>query len=135
MQAIGFYQQGDAEPIVRETARALELALVMGARMSTQLDEVLEQWEERIAERRGSAMRRLAPVLVEQPVVNVKHLAEKLEISERAALNLAEKACEYGILKRMGNAKRGVFYQAPELVEVLEKASSLEGIRRMLIKG
>lgn len=135
MQAISFYQQGDAEPIVRETARALELALVIGARMSAQLDAVLEQWGERIAERKGSAMHRLAPVLVEQPVVNVKYLAEKLEISERAALNLAEKACEYGILKRMGNAKRGVFYQAPELMEVLEKASSLEGIRRMLIRG
>lgn len=132
MQAISAYQQGDAESIVREMADALELALVIGARMSDQLDAVLGQWEGRIAERKGSAMHRLAPVLVEQPVVNVKYLAEKLEVSERAALNLAEKACDYGILKRMGNAKRGVFYQAPELVEVLERASSLEGIRRML---
>lgn len=132
MQAISAYQQGDAEPIVREMADALELALVIGARMSDQLDAVLAQWEGRIAERKGSAMRRLAPVLVEQPVVNVRYLAEKLEVSERAALNLTEKACDYGILKRMGNAKRGVFYQAPELVEVLEKAASLESIRRML---
>lgn len=132
MQAISAYQQGDAEPIVREMTEALELALVIGARMSDQLDTVLTQWEGRIVERKGSAMHRLAPVLVEQPVVDVKYLAEKLEISERAALNLVEKACDYGILKRMGNAKRGVFYQAPELVEVLEEAASLEGIRRML---
>lgn len=132
MQAISAYQQGDAEPIVREMAEAFELALVIGARMTDQLDAALKQWEERIVERKGSAIRRLAPVLVEQPVVNVKYLAEKLEISERATLNLVEKACDYGILKRMGNAKRGAFYQAPELVEVLEKAASLESIRRML---
>jgi hypothetical protein len=31
----------------------------------------------------------------------------------------------------MGNAKRGAFYQAPDLIAVLEEASSLEGIRRI----
>ena len=31
----------------------------------------------------------------------------------------------------MGNAKRGAFYQASDLIAVLEEASSLEGIRRI----
>lgn len=40
-----------------------------------------------------------------------------------------------GILSKMGNAKRGAFYQADDLLSVLEEASSVSGIRRMAIRG
>ena len=35
------------------------------------------------------------------------------------------------VVAKMGNAKRGAFYQACDLIAVLEEASSLEGIRRI----
>ena len=50
--------------------------------------------------------------------------------SGTAASAGSHKHCEGGILAKMGNAKRGAFYQAPDLIAVLEEASSLEGIRR-----
>ena len=34
-------------------------------------------------------------------------------------------------MRTMGNAKRGAFYLAPDLVAVLEEASSPEGIHRI----
>ena len=57
-------------------------------------------------------------------------MASHLGITDRAARNLVEVSCERGILAKMGNAKRGAFYQASDLIVVLEEASSLEGIRR-----
>ncbi len=49
--------------------------------------------------------------------------------------SLAARACEYGVLGPIENWRRGVFYQADELVDLLEGASSAEGVRRMLATG
>ena len=39
--------------------------------------------------------------------------------------------CNANALLIAGNAKRGAFYQAGELIGILEDASSLQGIRRI----
>ena len=63
--------------------------------------------------------------------MNAKYVATQLDITERAARNLVETACERGILSKMGNAQRGAFYQSTELISILEEASSVQGIRRI----
>lgn len=63
------------------------------------------------------------------------YLAEHLGITVRAAGNLVARACEYGILRPIGNRRRGVFYQADELINLLEEVSSAEGVRRVLATG
>lgn len=64
--------------------------------------------------------------------VNMKnYVAAGLKIGERAARTVIETACERGILAKMGNRKRGAYYQASELIAILEEASSLQGIRRL----
>ena len=82
-------------------------------------------------DRAGSASHRLPALLVEQPVVGVSYVASHLGITDCAARNVVETSCERGILAKVGNAKRGAFYQAVELIEVLEEASSLQGFRRI----
>jgi len=83
------------------------------------------------SDRAGSASHRLPALLVEQPVVNVAHVASRLGITDRAARSLVETACERGILSKVANTKRGAFYQAGALIAVLEEASSIQGVRRM----
>ena len=48
---------------------------------------------------------------------------------------MVERACGYGILRPIGNRRRGVFYQADELIDLLEELSSVQGIRRVLASG
>lgn len=133
LKAITCYQQGDPFPIIEQLVDALELALVIGARVASRADEVIDRWRATITERAGSAIHRLPGLLVAQPVVDANYVANGLEITPRAARSLVERACAYGILKRMGNARRGVFYQAPELIAIAEEASSMEGIRRLAL--
>lgn len=132
--ALDAYHDGEVEPIVECVVDALELAVVVGARVAREVDEVLGVWRQAVTERKGSAMHRLPALLVEQPVVNAAYVAKSLGITERAARNLLETACEKGILSRMGNAKRGVFYQSEELVGILEEASSMRCIRRIAFR-
>lgn len=131
MEALAAYHDGNLEPIIIRLADALELACVIGLRIGDDVAEVLDRWEEANTDRKGSASLRLPALLVEQPVVNIAYIVSHLDISDRAARNLVETACERRILERTGTERRGVFYQATELIAILEEASSLEGIRRI----
>lgn len=131
MAALSMYHEGEIEPIITCLINALDLAVVIGVRISSDVDEVLDRWGSVLVQRKGSASHRLAALLVEQPVVSVAYIAEKLEIVDRSARNLVEVACENGILSKMGNAKRGAFYQASDLIEILEEVSNVQGIRRI----
>ena len=86
------------------------------------MDSVIEEWKAMITERGGASIHRLPGVLVEQPVVGIAYLAKRLGITPRASLSLAERACEYGILRPLGNRRRGEFFQSDEIVAVLEEA-------------
>ncbi|MBR2684140.1 MAG: Fic family protein [Atopobiaceae bacterium] len=131
MHALDAYHEGQIEPIVECLADALELAVVIGSRVASDVDSVLAEWRSLNTDRAGSSSHRLPALLVEQPVVNNEYVANRLAITDRAARTLVQVACERGILQKMGNARRGAFYQATALISVLEEASSLQGIRRI----
>lgn len=129
--ALEAYHDGAIEPIIECLADALELAVVIGSRIASGVDKILARWTSENTDRVGSASHRLPMLLAEHPVVNAAFVASHLDITDRAARNLIEVACERGILAKIGDAKRGAFYQAPELIAVLEEASNLQGIRRI----
>ena len=131
MGALDTYHAGEVEPIISCLADALELAVVIGSRIASDVDAILDAWRAVNTDRAGSASHGLPALLVEQPVVNAAYVAGHLGITDRAARTLVETACERGILQKMGDAKRGAFYQADELIGILEEASNLQGIRRI----
>jgi Fic family protein len=131
MEALDAYHAGEVEPIVGCLTDALELSVVIGLRIASEVDDVLDTWRAANTDRTGSASHKLPTLLVEQPVVNAAYVARRLGITDRAARTLINMACERGILQKMGNAKRGAFYQASELIGILEETSSLKGIRRI----
>ncbi len=130
--SISSYQQGNPEDVVERLVEALELAIVVGNLVALKMDEVLDEWSQLFKERKGSSIHRLPFVLVEQPVVSIDYVAQRLGITSRAALSLVERACEYGVLRPLGNRRRGVFYQSDAIVDVLEEISSIQGIRRIV---
>ncbi len=132
MAAITEYQQGNPVRVVECLVDALELAIAVGNLVAAKIDTVLDSWSQQFNERKGSSIHRLPAVLVEQPVVNVEYLAQRLGITPRATRSLIEKACEYGVLRPLGNRKRGEFYQADAIIGVLEEISSIQGIRRVM---
>lgn len=134
MGALQSYHDGDVRPIVGELVNALEVALALAQSATRQIDDIIERWQEQMGERRGSAIRMLPAVLVAQPVVSVAHVADHLQITPRAARDVIARACEYGMLTPMGNRRRGVFYQADELLDVLEQMTSRPAMRRMLVR-
>ncbi len=132
MSSITEYQQGNPVTVVERLVDALEIAVVVGRLVSSKMDQVIDGWAEQFTERKGSSIYRLPAVLVEQPVVTVGYLVDRLHISERAVRTLVARACEYGVLRPMGNRHRGEFYQSDAIVGVLEEISDVQGIRRVV---
>ena len=131
MEALASYHEGEVEPIVKTLVNALELSVFIGGKIARRVDEIVEEWQSLNTDRAGSASYRLPSLLIEHPVVDVSLVASSLGTTDRAARSIVERACERGILTRMGSARRGVLYQASDIIDVLEEVSSLSDIRRM----
>ena len=135
MDAIRSYQEGDPTPIIAQVIEATELSLAIGGLVASAVDDVVATWRSAITERAGASIHRLPSILVEQPVVNSQFLADRLGITPRATTTLIERACAYGMIRPMGSRRRGEFYQSDDVLAVLEDASSMPSIRRMLARG
>ena len=135
MESLTRYQEGDPVGVIEQVIEALELALTLGELVSRRMDEVFAGWLDQVTERSGSSIYKLPTVLARQPVVNAAFIAHELGITQRAALNLLDRACEYEFVRPFGNRRRGAFYQCDELIDVLEQASSVQGVRRIIASG
>lgn len=134
MDAIAAYQNGNPLAVIEQVLDALDVALVVGDLVSRNLDEVFASWSERMSERKNAAIWKLPALLAEQPVVSAAFISKKLSITTRAASSIIARAQQYGILRPVGAGVRSVYYQADDLLSVLEEASSVQGIRRMMAR-
>ena len=134
MDAIKDYQQGNPLAVIEQVVDALELAVAIGASVTERITTLIETWENDMTERSNAKIRNLPNVLVAQPVVDSKYLAESLAITQRAAKSIIDRACEYGILRPIGNKQRGEVFQSDEVIELLDEISSIDGIRRLFIE-
>lgn len=131
-RALSAYRDGDVAEIVEQLVQAIELALAIGFRALADIEELIGTWCDVITERKGAAIRLLPNLLAEQPVVDSEYVAERLSISTRMARNVLDRACEYGILRQLGSARRNRYFQCDALLAILEEILSKDGIRRTL---
>lgn len=130
MNAILSFQNGNPLPIIEQVFNAIELAMSIGHQLSEAVSQVIKRWENLIEERKNASIWKLLYLLIEQPVIDSKYLSTHLQITRRAATNLINSAVNYGILRRIGTERRGVFYQSDELIEIMNMISDVESIRR-----
>ncbi len=130
LDAILSFQAGDPLPIVQQIFEALELALLIGDRASEEITLVIERWESIVEERKNSSIWKFLYILIEQPVINSMYVSKKLDITVRGANKLIERAVEYGILRRIGNEHRGIFYQSDEVIQIMDEIADLTIIKR-----
>lgn len=121
--------------LIEQLSDALNLAMAIAQKTSALAQGIINDWHGRITERSGAKIHELPTLLVEQPVVDSAYVASHLGITQRAATTLINRACEYGILRPLGNARRGDFYQAPAMLDMLDSVSSIAGIRRLMAQG
>lgn len=131
MDSLISFQKGNPIPIIEEIFKALELSLIVGEKVSQNISLIIEKWKNSIEEKKTSSIWKLLYLLIEQPVVNSTYISNKLGISIRGANKLIDRAISYGILRRIGNKQRDIFYQANEIINLLDEISDLRILRRI----
>ena len=131
--ALHLYRQGDPIAIIEELVSALEVALFVSRVTESSIETVLDDWDDLVGHRKGSKIRQLPKTLVKQPVINSAYLASSLGVTQRTATTLILRACEYGMLRKMGKKERGDFYQSDAIINVLDEINEASTFRTIRI--
>jgi Fic family protein len=129
--ALNAYHEGDIAPIIFETCEAISNAVVIGRMLSEKLDLILQDWHSNVKAMKNNSIWRLFNLLIEQPVVDAKYIYTNLGITERSAGNVIELAQNTGILHKIGNKHKGVFYEAKAITALLDEVSAQDNLCRL----
>jgi len=98
-----------------------EDAMSRAARMNSALAE----WQRKVAGDSTNAPSRVVELLAANPFIIVKGAAEKLGVAFTTAQRAVDRLDRLGIVKLMGEAKRGRVYCAKTLLDILEEPAHL----------
>lgn len=127
--ALTAYRDGDIAPIVRQFAGASFRAVDNGRRLVADLEEIHDEWADALASRRGSAARRLLPLLLNQPAVNVAYVVDAAGVALSAAQRAVEQLESAGILTRSGGGRRNRVWVARDVIDALDAFAERAGRR------
>jgi Fic family protein len=133
--ALDAYHNGEIVPIVSAFCEAITLACQIGKLMSERLDVLLDRWHSAIDARENNNIWKLLNILIEQPVLNPEYLQNALGISLKTAYNVIEQAEKFKIIKHIGNAHKGAFYEAKDITSLLDDVCKTDSLRRLIRKS
>jgi Fic family protein len=120
------YREGDADKWLRFFFDVVQSAVSYTHSLATRLDDLRDQWQERLAGTHEDALaRRLVSELSATPVLSSPEVAERYDVTERGARAALDDLAQRGILtfRPLRNAKRGrpgKVYEATELFALLD---------------
>lgn len=110
----------------------LEYFLLGVARMSedalsraTRINQLLAQWQRKVSGESTNNPLRLVELVGANPFITTKGASETLGIAFTTAQRTIERLERVGIVKQVGEAKRGRVYCARELLDILEEPARL----------
>lgn len=128
--ALGAYREGDIDPIVRTFAEATLLAIENGKRLAEDVQSVQSSWNERLrGVRAHSSARRLAEIVLEQPVLNAEVAQQRLGVSKPVVYNSLAVLVERGVLQLATSKRRNQIWIADDLIAVLDEFAARAGRR------
>lgn len=127
--ALTHYRDGDAAPILRRFADATRFAAATGRVLVDDLADELERSRGLLdGLRSDAAARRLLPLLVGQPVVNTRYVAQALGTNDVTAQRAIDALVERGVVTERTGFRRNRVWQHVGMLDVLDAYA--EAIRR-----
>lgn len=130
ISALTDYRSGDINTMVGEMAQSAVRATIEGNRLLRQLADIQTRWIEADPTRKGSAIKRLPAVLIEQPVVSVRYVQERLGVSFPTAQAAIDTYERIGALRSaLAGRRRNRLWYAPEVTGALDDFAERSGRR------
>lgn len=116
-ELLGAYRTGRALPFVRHLARSARVAALEAREATWRLREIMPEWESALEAREGSAVRRMLPLLMEQPIFTAEDVERLLGISPAAAFQAVIRLEEVGIVHEVTGRTRGRVFVATRVID------------------
>lgn len=127
--ALTDYREGYVEAIIRQFINASFRAIGNGRILVDDLEQVYEDWSEKLPARRGSAARRLLPHLLNQPAVNVAYIVAVTGVALSAAQRAVEQLEDAEIITRTNGNQRNRVWIAQDVIDALDVFAERVGRR------
>jgi Fic family protein len=116
------FRQGDADPILKLTIRAIEAVFFGVEEMLNDIGALTETWAESIGRiRTGGATSRLLGTLLESPIVSASQLAKDLDLLPNSIYSAISRLLDSGILVPATTRKGNQIWAAPDVFELMNK--------------
>lgn len=131
-QALTAYREGDPAPIVQRLSEASMLAVVNGRQLVADLQTIRRKWASQITARRGSAVHRVADLLIKRPVVNAQLVSDHLGIAISNVYRYLDPLVESKVIVEFTDQTRNRAWRAPEVLGALDAFAERAGRRALL---
>lgn len=122
------YRQGDPEAIVARVAEAAQAAVANGRQLVSDLRLIRAGWNDRIHARKDAGAWRVADLLVRQPVIDAKFVAEQIGTSQTSVYRNLQPLIDAGVLVSTGD-QRGRVWRAQEVLQAIDAFAARAGRR------
>nr|WP_244917545.1 Fic family protein [Mycobacterium shimoidei] len=119
-EALTAYREGDPAPIVQRLSEASMLAVANGRQLVADLQKIRGQWASKITARRGSAVHRVADLLIKHPVVNAQLVSDQLNIAISNVYRYLDPLVESKIIVEFTDRARNRAWRAPQVLGALD---------------
>jgi Fic family protein len=130
--ALTAYRDGDPAPIVQRLSEASMLAVINGRQLVADLQTISGKWASQITARRGSAVHRVADLLIKRPVVNAQLVSDQLDIAISNVYRYLDPLVEAKIIVEFTDQARNRAWCAPEVLGALDAFAERAGRRALL---
>jgi len=91
-------------------------------RRAKRLQDLQAEWRARFAQTRSPSVRRLIDILFEVPVLTITDAKDRLGVTYMTAQRSVLRLVDAGVLRRVGDQRRGKLFAAGPILDVLERA-------------
>jgi Fic family protein len=128
--ALTSYREGDPAAIVDAFSTAAFAATSNGRILVDELRGIRQGWQETLKIRRDAVAWRLADLLLRHPVVNRASIAEQIGVAPENTYRAIRPLEDAGIVREFSGRARNQMWQAPEVLEALDRFATRAGRRR-----
>ncbi len=118
--ALDAYRDGRPEAIVESLAEASFRAVSNGRLLVADINAAARGWDNKVRARSDSSVHRLKSHLLSHPVVNVRSVANHLEVSDVAATSAISKLADAGVLTPLSDNRRNRLWRADDVLQALD---------------
>lgn len=120
VESLAAFREGNYQKIVESVCHAILNVIPIVYLALDRIESIKNAWKNLIKARIDAFVWKILDEIIAQPVIDVAYLVDKFQMNDQAVRNNVEILLRLGILTKVNNSKRNVFYETKEILRVMD---------------